>query len=175
MIPMDNIHYNFRSINGYNKPINIVISPREPGKTSMAWMQLVYLPYKKTGKPWIYFVRQTNEITEALITSIEDIFNKFTPHIPVTNPYAANDIIPAGAKVAILKKLIADGQARAHIASATSVAPMIKPPMIKNIIYFLFIISTCPALPSFSAPQALFHTARFLRGSRQRPFLSLFR
>lgn len=78
MIPMDNIHYSFRAINGYNKPINIVISPREPGKTSMAWMQLVYLPYKKTGKPWIYFVRQTNEITEALITSIEDIFNKFT-------------------------------------------------------------------------------------------------
>ena len=78
MIPMDNIHYSFREIDGYNKAINCVVSPREPGKTTVAWMQKIYLPYIKTGKPWIYLVRQTNEITEALITSIEDIFNKFT-------------------------------------------------------------------------------------------------
>lgn len=70
--------YSFREINGYNKAINVVISPREPGKTTAAWMQLVYWPWKKTKKPSIYMVRQTNEITDALITSIEDIFNKFT-------------------------------------------------------------------------------------------------
>lgn len=77
-VKWDNIHYSFRSINGYNKAINCVVSPREPGKTTSAWMELVYWPWKKTQKPWIYLVRQTNEITDALITSIEDIFNKFT-------------------------------------------------------------------------------------------------
>ena len=78
MIPWDKIHYTFRPLLGYNKSIYMVISPREPGKTTAAWMELVYWPWKKTGKPFIYMVRQTNEITEALITSIEDIFNKFT-------------------------------------------------------------------------------------------------
>lgn len=79
MIQMDEVHYNYRAINGYNKPINFIVSPREPGKTSMAWMQLIYNPWKKNRKPWIYMVRKTVEITEALITSIADtIINKFT-------------------------------------------------------------------------------------------------
>lgn len=75
---MDDIHYSFRKIDGYNKPINIIISPREPGKTSMFWMTKVYNPWKKTKKPWLYLVRNANEITEALVDSIQDVFNKFT-------------------------------------------------------------------------------------------------
>ena len=79
MIKMDKLHYSYDSINGYNKPFNFIMSAREPGKTAMAWMNLIYNPWKKNKKPWIYLVRQSVEITDALITSIQDtILNKFT-------------------------------------------------------------------------------------------------
>ena len=79
MIQRDNLHYSFRSIDGYNKPINIVISPREPGKTTSMWMDKIYLPWKKNHKPWLYLVRQAVEIDDALIDSIfATNMNKFT-------------------------------------------------------------------------------------------------
>ena len=79
MIPRDNLHYSFRAIDGYNKAINIVISPREPGKTTQMWMDKIYLPWKKTHRPWIYLVRQAVEIDDALIESIFSTnMNKFT-------------------------------------------------------------------------------------------------
>lgn len=78
-IPRDNLHYSFRPIDGYNKAINIVISPRELGKTSQMWMDKIYLPWKKNHKPWIYLVRQAVEIDDALIESIFSTnMNKFT-------------------------------------------------------------------------------------------------
>lgn len=79
MIPRDNLHYSYRAIDGYNKAINIVISPREPGKTTQMWMDKIYLPWKKTHRPWIYLVRQAVEIDDALIESIFSTnMNKFT-------------------------------------------------------------------------------------------------
>ena len=79
MVQMDNLHYSYDSINGYNKPFNFIMSAREPGKTAMAWMKLIYLPWKKNKKPWIYLVRQVVEITDALVSSIQDTtVNKFT-------------------------------------------------------------------------------------------------
>ena len=76
---MDNIHYNWRSISGYNKAFNFVMSPRELGKTTTMWYQMIYLPFKKDHKPWIYFVRQIVEITDAMIDSIFDaIIHKFS-------------------------------------------------------------------------------------------------
>lgn len=75
----DSIHYSYREIDGYNKPFNFVLSPRELGKTTTMWLQKIYLPWKKDHKPWIYLVRQSVEINEALIDSIFDtIINKFT-------------------------------------------------------------------------------------------------
>lgn len=78
---LDNIHYNFREIDGYNKAFNIIISPRELGKTTMAWNQKVYRPWKKTHKPWLYLVRNANEITDSLIEDIELNINKFNDEI----------------------------------------------------------------------------------------------
>ena len=78
MKPLDNLHYDFRPIDGYNKAFNIIISPRELGKTSMAWLKKVYLPWKKNSKPWLYLVRNANEITESLIDDIIRPVNKFT-------------------------------------------------------------------------------------------------
>lgn len=78
-VPRDNLHYSFRPIDGYNKAFNIVISPREPGKTTSMWMDKIYLPWKKNHKPWIYLVRQAVEIDDALIESIFSTnMNKFT-------------------------------------------------------------------------------------------------
>lgn len=75
----DNIHYSFREIDGYNKAFNFVISPRELGKTTTMWLKKIYLPWKVDKKPWIYLVRNSVEISEALIDSIADtILNKFT-------------------------------------------------------------------------------------------------
>lgn len=78
-VQRDNLHYSFRPIDGYNKALNIVISPREPGKTTSMWMDKIYLPWKKNHKPWIYLVRQAVEIDDALIESIFSTnMNKFT-------------------------------------------------------------------------------------------------
>lgn len=74
----DNLHYNFRKIDGYNKPINIVISAREGAKSTSFVLDKSYLPWKKNGQITLYLVRNVVEITEALIQSIENIINKFT-------------------------------------------------------------------------------------------------
>lgn len=87
---LDNIHYDFREIDGYNKPFNIIISPREPGKTTMAWNQKVYRPWMKTHKPWLYLVRNANEITDSLISDIEMNINKFNDEI--TLKFARQDL-----------------------------------------------------------------------------------
>lgn len=77
--PLDNLHYDYREIDGYNKPFNFIMSAREPGKTSMFWLKKVYKPFKLDHRPIIYLVRRSVEITQALIDSIADtIINKFT-------------------------------------------------------------------------------------------------
>lgn len=74
----DNLHFNFREIDGYNKAINIVISEREPGKTTALWLDKFYYPWVKTGQTGLYPVRQIVEITDELITSIQNVsINKF--------------------------------------------------------------------------------------------------
>lgn len=78
-VEIDNLHYDFREIDGYNKPWNFIVSPRELGKTSMAWLKKIYLRWKKDGRPWVYTVRHSVEITDSLILSIQEpILNKFT-------------------------------------------------------------------------------------------------
>ena len=75
----DNLHYNFRKIDGYNKPINVVISAREGAKSTSAILDKSYFPFKKKKTTTLYLVRNVVEITEAMIYSIQDnIINKFT-------------------------------------------------------------------------------------------------
>lgn len=75
----DNLHYTFRKIDGYNKPINIVISAREAAKSTSFNLDKAYFKWKKDGSTILYLVRQVVEINEALIESIQDnILNKFT-------------------------------------------------------------------------------------------------
>ena len=93
-VERDNLHYSFRPIDGYNKAINVVISPREPGKTTAMWLDKIYDPWKKTHKPWIYLVRQAVEIDDALIQSIFSTnMNKFTDDgcVPIYKPSTFSD------------------------------------------------------------------------------------
>lgn len=79
MIPLDNLHYDYREIDGYNKPFNFVLSARELGKTSMFWLKKVYFQWLKDKRPIAYLVRKNVTISEALIRSIQEtILNKFT-------------------------------------------------------------------------------------------------
>ncbi len=74
----DGLHYEYREIDGYNKPFNFVLSSRELGKTTAMWVKKIYRPWKRDKRPWIYFVRQNVSISEALIQSIFDVnINKF--------------------------------------------------------------------------------------------------
>ena len=68
----------WRPIDGYNKSINIFISPREPGKTDTTWWEKIYCKWLVNKKPWGYLVRQNVEITEAIIKDIEDTLNKWS-------------------------------------------------------------------------------------------------
>ena len=78
-IKFDNIHWNSRRIDSYDKDINFIFGPREPGKTTYMWVKRIYEGWKKDKRPWIYMVRKSVEINEALIDSIFDTnINKFT-------------------------------------------------------------------------------------------------
>lgn len=77
-LQFDNIHYSFREVDGYNKAINFIVSPRELGKTTTFWFQKAYCGWKKNKKPWLYLVRQANEITEELLDGILLPINKFS-------------------------------------------------------------------------------------------------
>ena len=77
-IPRDNLHYTFRTIDGYNLPFNYVISEREPGKTTAAVLDKVYKEWKEHRHQTVIFKRQVNHITDSYIDDIGKIVNMFT-------------------------------------------------------------------------------------------------
>ena len=78
MIQRDNLHYNFRTIDGYNLAFNYVISEREPGKSTAAILDKVYKEWKEHRYQSVIFKRQVNHITDSYIDDIGKIINKFT-------------------------------------------------------------------------------------------------
>lgn len=76
---LDNLHYDFREVDGYGKPFVFVMSPREPGKTVAMWFKKIYSGWRKDKRPWIVLTRTAVEISEAFLYSIQDsIINKFS-------------------------------------------------------------------------------------------------
>lgn len=86
---LDNIHYSFKSIDGYDKPFNFVISAREDGKTTMFDVQKIYKAWKK-GQPTIVLKRMITNITDDYIMSFEGILRKFG--INITLSYKLGEI-----------------------------------------------------------------------------------
>lgn len=78
MIKIDNIHYDFREVDSYDKDFNFIISSRGSAKTSRLWRK-VYLKWKHHHRPSIAIRYRTIDITEAYIDSIETTINDFLP------------------------------------------------------------------------------------------------
>lgn len=80
---LDNkIYFNWRRLDGYPQPFKFAGGPREPGKTTASWSGKIWPRYQKLKRPWIYLVRQSVEITEALIESIRGYITKFYDDVP---------------------------------------------------------------------------------------------
>jgi len=73
----DNLHFTFRTIDGYNKAFSAVISEREAGKTTAAWLDKVYKSFKDFSKPSIILRRFQVDITDVYIQDLQEIINKF--------------------------------------------------------------------------------------------------
>lgn len=87
----DNLHFNFRTIDGYNKPFNFVISEREAGKSTAMWLDKVYIPFQKSGATSLIIRRRVVDITDTFITDIENIINKFI-QTPINLSYNKSSI-----------------------------------------------------------------------------------
>lgn len=77
-IPRDNLHYTFRTIDGYNLPFNFVISEREPGKSTAVILDKIYKAWKEYGDHCVVIKRQVNHITDSYIEDMAKVINKFT-------------------------------------------------------------------------------------------------
>lgn len=88
----DKIHYNTRRADLYNKTYNIVISPREPGK-STAILTKIYKMFIHHKRPSIILKRMTVEITDSDIQDTFKVINKFLPDNKKIKPiYRTSDI-----------------------------------------------------------------------------------
>lgn len=80
MVELDNLHFDFREVDGYNKPFTVAISPREPGKTVALWRKKIFANWQRDFRPWIILTRTAAEITDAALSTIQDAnINKFLP------------------------------------------------------------------------------------------------
>ena len=73
---LDNLHYSFTKIDGYNKPFNFIISEREAGKSTALWLK-IYRMWRDKGKPSIVLRRLIADVTETYISDIQEVLNKF--------------------------------------------------------------------------------------------------
>lgn len=73
---LDNIHYDYTKINGYHVLFYVVISARDPGKTTMKIIDC-YNQHVKTGAGFVFITRQVNDITEGYLNSFQEVINDF--------------------------------------------------------------------------------------------------
>lgn len=72
----DNIHYNYKKIDSYNKPFVMIQSSRELGKTTAIVLDKAWAAFKR-GQTTLIMRYKVVDITEAYIKSIQFILNKF--------------------------------------------------------------------------------------------------
>ena len=77
MVKRDNIHFNLRTIDGYNLPFNFIISEREAGKSTAVWLKC-YEAFKRDNRTTLVIRRKITHITKSYIDDIAQIINKFT-------------------------------------------------------------------------------------------------
>jgi hypothetical protein len=74
---LDNIHIDLSTIDGYQKPFNFVVSPREDGKSTMFIMKKSWKKFLDGFWSTIIYVRDVNELNDALVYTNTDIINKW--------------------------------------------------------------------------------------------------
>lgn len=77
----EKIYFNWSRLDGYPQPFKFAGGPREPGKTTSTWIK-IWRRYRDTGRPWIYLIRQSVAISEALIETIHGVISKFFDDVP---------------------------------------------------------------------------------------------
>ena len=77
-VPRDNLHFTCRTIDGYNVPFNFVPCEREAGKSTAWVLDKAYKAFREDGSTTIVLRRKVVHITEAYISDIAAIINKFT-------------------------------------------------------------------------------------------------
>ena len=88
----DNIHFTFRTVDGYKKPFVFVISAREAGKSTAFWLDKAYKKWKDNRQTTLVIKRTIVGITSAYIDSIGYIIKKFNPSDEVELHYKKGDI-----------------------------------------------------------------------------------
>lgn len=73
----DDIHFDFKEIDGYNKTFNYIVCSREAGKSVALWHK-IYNNFKRTGDPALIIRRKIVDITPQYIDDIFTLINKFT-------------------------------------------------------------------------------------------------
>lgn len=125
---LDNMHYDFHELDGYNKTFNFVVSPREPGKTTAMELFKIYLPFITKGETFIMLVDNATDITPEYITSIEEGTNKFLIN-PIEITYKVTSL-----KTGIVDCYV-DGKRYIRFISLNCPIVRIKKTIINNISY----------------------------------------
>lgn len=71
----DDLHWNFRDIDGYNKPFNFIISEREAGKTTALWRKGKAIFDR--GNTFLLTRQQKVSISEIYLNDCSQAINKF--------------------------------------------------------------------------------------------------
>lgn len=72
----DNLHFNWRKVDGYNRTWNFAISEREAGKSVSTWLK-IWSNFHYKNSPTIVLRRRIADLTEQYISDTESLLNKF--------------------------------------------------------------------------------------------------
>lgn len=126
----DNLHFNFRKIDGYNKPFNFIISEREAGKSTAVILDKAYKAFLE-GHTSLFIKRMAVDITGVYISDFENILNKFL-ETPVKLQYSKGSL-----KEGIVDILI-DNKIFIRIAALSNPVQRLKSLMLPSLKYVIF-------------------------------------
>ena len=131
---LDNLHFNFSEVDGYDKPFTFVISEREAGKSTALWNK-VYNQFKKNGTPSIVIRRQIADITQTYIMDIQEVINKFHEEDPVS--FRNNKNHPVTINQGVVD-IYVEGKLFLRVIALSNPMSRIKSLIVRNLKYIVF-------------------------------------
>lgn len=86
----DDLHFDCKEVDGYNRTWNFIISEREPGKSTLMWKK-IYNAFRSKGQPSIVLRRQAIDITDSWLQDQEALLSNFT-HSEIKFTFKKSDI-----------------------------------------------------------------------------------